>query len=130
MAYEIPGKQISLQAAADLSDWQFRFVKLDSNGQVAKVSAVTDIPIGVLQDKPAAQGRAANVMLDGVSKIVGGGNLAKGDQVGPDSTGRAAAYIAGTDTTKRIVGTILEDNSVANGICTMLFDCKSTARGA
>jgi hypothetical protein len=130
MAYEIPGQMVSFQAAADLSAYQFRFVKLDANGQVALCSAVTDIPIGVLQDKPGAQGRACNVMLDGITKIVGGANLAKGDQVGTDTTGRAVAYVAGTDTTKYPVGQILEDNSVAGGLCTMVFDAKKAARGA
>ena len=130
MAYEVPGTMLTFQAAADLSAQQFRFVKLDANGQVAAISAVTDIPIGVLQDKPAAQGRACNVMLDGVSKVVGGGNLAKADQVGTDSQGRAVAYVAGTDTTKYKLGQILEDNSVAGGLCTMAFDCKNPTRFA
>lgn len=130
MAYEIPGQQVSFQAAADLSAQQFRFVKLDANGQVAAISAVTDIPIGILQDKPAAQGRAACVMLDGISKVVGGANLAKSDQIGPDAQGRAVAYVAGTDTTKYKLGQILEDNSVAGGLCTVAFDCKSANRFA
>lgn len=130
MAYEVPGFMITLQAAADLSGQQFRFVKLDANGQVAAITAVTDIPIGVLQDKPGAQGRAANVMINGVSKVVGGANLAKGDQVGPDVQGRAVAYVAGTDTTKYKCGQILEDNSTAGGLCTMLFDCATPNRFA
>lgn len=128
MAYEIPGQQVSFQAAADLSAQQFRFVKLDANGQIAAITAVTDIPIGVLQDKPGAAGRAGCVMLNGISKIVGGANLAKADQVGPDAQGRAVAYVAGTDTTKYKVGQILEDNSVAGGLCTMVFDCSAASR--
>lgn len=128
MAYEIPGQMISFQAAADLSAYQFRFVKLDANGQVNICSAATDIPIGILQDKPAAQGRAANVMLDGISKVVGGANLAKGDQVGTDNQGRAVALVAGTDTTKYAVGQIMEDNSVAGGLCTINFDCRAPKR--
>lgn len=130
MAYEIPGQQISFQAAADLSAKQFFFVKLDTSGNMAAIAAVTDIPLGILQDKPAALGRAGCVMLDGVSKVVAGANLAKGDQVGVDSTGRAVTYLAGTDTTKRIVGTVLDDNVAANGLATIMFDCKATARGA
>ncbi len=128
MAYEIPGQMVSFQAAADLSAQQFRFVKLDANGQVAAIAAVTDIPIGILQDKPGAQGRACNVMLDGISKLVGGANLAKGDQIGPDAQGRGVAYVAGTDTTKYKAGQVLEDNSVAGGLLTVAFDCKSINR--
>jgi hypothetical protein len=130
MAYEIPGQLVSFQAAADLSAKQFRAVKIDANGQIAAISAVTDIPIGILQDKPAAQGRAGGVMLDGISKWVGGANLAKGDRVGVDSQGRCVAYVAGTDTTKYIVGTVLEDNSAAGGLCTVAFDMKNANRGA
>ena len=128
MAYEVPGMLVTYQAAQDLSGQQFRFVKLDANGQIAPITAVTDIPIGVLQDKPSAQGRAGAVMLDGISKVVGGANLAKADQVGPDAQGRAVAYVAGTDTTKYKCGQILEDNSVAGGLCTMAFDCKNINR--
>lgn len=130
MAWEIPGQQIPFQAAADLSAQQFRAVKLDSNGQIAAIAAVTDIPLGILQDKPGAAGRAGCVMLDGVSKMVAGANLAKGDRVGVDATGRAVAYVAGTDTTKYAIGTVLEDNSVANGLVTVMFDCKNPARFA
>lgn len=130
MAYEIPGQQVSFQAAADLSAQQFRFVKLDANGQIAAITAVTDIPIGILQDKPGGAGRAGCVMLDGISKVVGGVNLAKGDQIGPDNQGRAAAYVAGTDTTKYKLGQVLEDNSVAGGLATVAFDCKSANRFA
>lgn len=130
MAVERPGTLASYQAAADLSDWQFRFVKLDSNGQIAKVSAVTDVPLGILQDKPAAAGRAGAVMLDGMSKVVGGANLAKGDLIGTDNVGRAVAYIPGTDTTKYAVGICRLDNSVAGGLASIEFDCKKPSRFA
>jgi hypothetical protein len=49
MAYEIPGQQVSYQAAADLSAQQFRAVKLDANGQIAVITAVTDRPHGILR---------------------------------------------------------------------------------
>lgn len=128
MAYEIPGQMITFQAAADLSAYQFRFVKLDANGQINICNAATDIPIGILQDKPAAQGRAGNVMLDGISKLVGGANLAKGDQIGTDNQGRGVALVAGTDVTKYGVGQVMEDNSVAGGLCTVNFSCRSPKR--
>lgn len=130
MAVERPGTLESYQAAEDLSAWQFRFVKLDANGQIAKITAVTDIPFGILQDKPAAQGRAGAVMLDGMSKLVGGVNLAKGDVVCTDNQGRGAACVAGTDTTKYSVGIVRSDNSVAGGLCSVVFDCKNPGRAA
>jgi hypothetical protein len=130
MAYEIPGQQVSFQAAADLSAKQYCADKMDDNRQIAANSAVTERPQGILQDKPAAQGRAGCVMLDGISKMVGGGNLAKGDLVGVDAQGRAVAVVPGTDTTKYIIGTVLEDNSVAGGLITVQFDCKNPSRAA
>lgn len=128
MAVEIPGSDYSYQAAADLSAYQYRFVKLDSNGQIALCSAATDVPFGILQDKPAAQGRAGRVMHDGRSKLVAGANLAKSDRVGTDATGRGVALVAGTDVTKYAVGIVVNDNSVANGLCDVVFDCKNPGR--
>ena len=119
MAVERPGTLESYQAAADLSDWQFRFVKLDANGQIAKVTAATDKPFGILQDKPAAQGRAGAVMLDGMSKLVGGANVAKGDTIGTDAQGRGVAKADGS-----AVGMCRTDNSVVGGIMSVVFDCK------
>lgn len=128
MAVERPGTLASYQAAEDLSAWQFRFVKLDANGQIAKITAVTDIPFGILQDKPAAQGRAGAVMLDGMSKLVGGANVAKGDVIGSDNQGRGVAYVPGTDTTKYSVGMCRTDNSAAGGLISIEFDCKQPTR--
>lgn len=130
MAYEVPGFKISgLEAAADLSTHQFKFVKLDTAGRVAAISAVTDIPIGILQNKPSGIGVAAEVMADGISKVQGDADLARDDMIGTSIDGQAAKYIAGTDTTKYIVGRVLEDNSAAGGLATVLFDCKSPSRG-
>lgn len=128
MAWEIPGMLIPFQVAADLSGQQYRAVKLDANGQIAAITANTDNPLGILQDKPSAAGRAGAVMLDGISKMVGGANLAKGDLVGIDAQGRAEAVAHGT-ANRTIVGICLEDNSVAGGLITVQFDCKNPVRG-
>lgn len=125
MAAERPGTSVSYQAAADLSAAQFRFVKLDANGQVALITANTDIPFGILQDKPAAQGRAANVMLDGRSKIVGGADLVKAQTVGTDNEGRAISKSVASS-----CGIVVTDNSVAGGLASIEFDCKSQKSGA
>lgn len=125
MAAERPGTSASYQAAEDLSGWQFRYVKLDANGQIAKITANTDIPFGILQDKPAAAGRAGNVMLDGRSKIVGGANLVKGETVGTDAEGRAISKSVASSN-----GIVVTDNSVAGGIASIEFDCKSQKSGA
>jgi hypothetical protein len=130
MAYEIPGMQITLEAAADLSAHQFKFVKLDANGRIAAIAAVTDKPIGILQDKPAALGRGGNVMLAGVSKVSADSALTQANSVGTSVDGQAAAYIHGTDTTKYIVGQVLIGTANAGEIATIAFSCLGIGRGA
>lgn len=129
MAYEIPCFSITLPAGGDLSSSQFKFVKLNSSGQVVDIAAATDIPVGVLQNKPASGG-AAEVMVIGISKVQGDADLAKGAQIGTSSDGQAAAYVNGTDTTKYVVGQVLLDNSAAGGIASALINCANPHRGA
>jgi len=121
---------ITLEAAADLSAQQYRFVKLDTNGRVAAIAAVTDIPVGVLQNKPTGLGEMAEILVVGITKVRGDVDLARGNQIGCSVDGEAAPYVAGTDTTKYIVGQILEDNSAAGGLCTALINCANPHRAA
>ena len=76
MAYDQSGSgiTITLEAAADLSSNQYNFVKLDANGKVVVcvVATAGQIPIGVLQNAPDASGKAATVMIVGISKIEAG----------------------------------------------------------
>jgi len=132
MAFEIPGRVDGTRpAGADLSAAgnQYKFVKLNTSGQVVAITAVTDKPYGILQNTPAA-GQAAEVMIDGISKVQGDANLTIGDQVSPSADGQAAAAVPGTDTTKYIVGEVLTDNTTAGGIVSIQFDCAGAGRGA
>jgi len=130
MSVEIPGFKFSKQAGADLSAKQYHFVKLDANGRVIAITADTDRPIGILQNKPTALGQAAELMADGISRLIGGGNVAKGDMLGTTAAGRAAAIVAGTDTTKYSMGTVLDDSDADGDECSVLFDCKNVGRAA
>ncbi len=97
MAYEDPGKQISLLAGADLSAKQYYAVKVDANGKVV-VAGAGELAIGILQNKPAA-GQIATVMVTGISKMVAGGVVASGELVASDAVGKAKAAVKGkTDT--------------------------------
>lgn len=127
MAFEIPGTQLSFVAGEDLRTKRFYFVKLHTDGTVLCCTADTDNPMGILQNTPNT-GEMATVMVDGVSKVVGGVNLALGDLVGTTSAGKAAAYAHGTDTTKYIVGRVLLDNSADGGVATIAFSCFAVAR--
>lgn len=130
MAYE--GAQIlipGLKASADLSAKQYYFVKLSGAGTVTVCAGVTDKPIGVLQNTPES-GDAAVVCGLGVTKVNSDAALSVGDLIGTAADGQAAAYVAGTDTTKYIVGQVIEASGAAGGYATATVNCFSIARGA
>ena len=100
MATENRGYSDSYAANADLSAKQFFLVKRHTTaGQCALVAATTDIPIGLLQNKPAAAGRAAEVMILGRSKadVAAATDIAIGDKLGPDANGRLVQKTANND---------------------------------
>ena len=131
MAYEISNYsvKVTLVAAADLSSKQYTFVKLDSSGQAAAASGATDIPIGVLQNAPTA-GQEAEVLVVGGTKIVAGAAIGEGALVGTSSAGKAVALVAGTDTTKYVVGTLLTESAADGNIVTAVINCANPGRAA
>lgn len=90
MAFDIPGQTRSYEAGADLSSKQYTFVK-KSGAQVVGAAAATDLVIGVLQNKPSAQGKAATVMISGVSKVIAAEQLAAGVPVYITSAGKVTS---------------------------------------
>jgi hypothetical protein len=130
MAYEISNYsvKVSLVAGGDLSSLQYRFVKLNSSGQVVTIAAATDRPIGVLQNAPASGG-VAEVLVSGGTKLVLGGTVTEGGIVSPSSTGTAVAIVAGTDTTKYICGTALTEGA-SGEIITAVVALQSAGRAA
>lgn len=131
MAYEISNYsvKVTLVAAADLSALQYTFVKLNTSGQAAACSGATDIPIGVLQNAPTA-GQEAEVLVVGGTKIVAGAALNEGQQIGTSSAGKAVALVAGTDTTKYVVGTLLTESAADGNIVTAVINCANPGRAA
>lgn len=113
MAYEIPGRTITLEASTDLSGAQFHFVGVDADGkaELAILSTGTGDVLGILQNKPI-EGQAASIMIDGVSKISAvGSTLAAGDLLGNSTAGQANVVAAGD----MIRGTVLFGSSGATG---------------
>lgn len=131
MAYEIPVLLLTLKAGEDLSatTTQFKFVKLDANGDVVLPTAATDVPAGVLQNTPA-NGESASVMAIGVSKVQGDADLGIGNLIGTSADGQADAKTPGTDTTEYVVGRVLEDNSAAGGLASCYINCMNPHRAA
>ena len=104
MAYETELKCVgTLTAQVDLSDWQFHVVKIGTTGTVDKSDAITDIPMGILQNKPKA-GQSAEVGVFGVSKCVAGELLVIGEIVATKANGRVRTAA----TTQYPVGTVVE----------------------
>jgi len=131
MAYEISNYsvKVTLVAGADLSSKQYTFVKLDASGQAVAAAAATDIPIGVLQNAPTS-GQEAEVLVVGGTKIVAGAAIGEGALVGTSATGKAVALVAGTDTTKYVVGTLLTESAADGNIVTAVINCAGPGRAA
>jgi len=107
MAYEAAQVKVGqFTASADLSAKQYHFVKMSGNNTVTVCSAITDVPIGVLQNNPTSGG-AAEVCLFGISKVVADGTLAAGNIIGTSLDGQADAITAGSDTTVYTMGIAL-----------------------
>lgn len=84
-------------AAADLSSYQYYFVKGDSNGRAALVTSTEDVVIGVLDNTPDALDRGARLMHGGICKLVTDGSgtaITRGNMLEPDSTGRGVKSIS------------------------------------
>lgn len=92
MAKDFGGRDITLLAAEDLSDYQYRFVTQASDSTVQLMNAATDAILGVLQNNPES-GQPAVVRIDGTSKLVANAALAVGAQV-------KAEYVSTSDNGK------------------------------
>lgn len=92
---------IPYAAGADLSAKQFFAVQDDGSGNAIAISADTQVPIGILQNKPTS-GKSCSIDFSGVSKAILGGNVVKGDLLGPTTTGALVKRTLGTDLTKYV----------------------------
>jgi len=66
--YEQPVLDLSFKTAADLSAYQYMFVKL-SSGTVIAACGANERSVGILQNKPDASGKEAVVRVAGVSQL-------------------------------------------------------------
>ena len=115
MAYQIPVLDITLEAAADLSAKQFHFVKVSAANKVDVCTAITDAPIGVLQNKPTS-GQAANIRVLGISKLSANAAIAAGAILGSSTDSQAQTAVA----TNVVCARALEAAGAANVIISAL----------
>jgi hypothetical protein len=128
MAVEQPSFCITLEAAEDLSAKQYYFMKLDSNGRATTCTGATDVPVGVLQNKPNALGKAAEILVYGMTKVSSDAALTIGDLIGTSADGQADAKTPGIDTTEYVTGQVLIASTAAAGLATALVNCANPHR--
>lgn len=119
-AYElkVEGGAFSATAGADLSAAQFTFVKLSADNTVIPCAAITDKPIGIVQNNPTSNG-VAEVLVYGLSKLVASAAITAGASVGTTATGQGVTVVEGTDTTKYVMGQCVVGVAAAGSICTV-----------
>ena len=93
----------SFVAGESLAAAQFKFVTLESDGQVDLADSAGENCIGVLLNNPAA-GAAATVAVSGKVMVTSGGTIAAGAAVATDASGDAVTAAS----TNIIMGYALE----------------------
>ena len=129
MSYEIPVFSHSFTADADLSGKQFYFVKMTGDDQVGVCDALTDNPVGVLQNTPQS-GQTAEVMLLGISKVSSDAALTAGAEIGTSADGQAAAKTPGTNTTHYVAGKVISGTGAAGELAAAAINCINAHRAA
>lgn len=87
-----------------------RIVKFDAAADtVIKAAAATDKMIGVADNLGAsASGDRLDVIMDGIALVTYGGNVAAGDLLTSDSSGRAVAAAPAATASARVIGIAME----------------------
>ena len=94
---------INLEAGQDLSSKQYYFVSMAADGQVDPTGDGLSAE-GVLQDAPSAAGYPASIAIAGITKVVAGAAITRGDLVASGSAGKAKTATSGN----RVLGIALE----------------------
>lgn len=81
-------------AGESLATSQFKFVTLESDGQVDLADAAGERCLGIVENDPAS-GEAATVVMSGKTRIVCGGTVAAGAQLQTDASGTAITAASG-----------------------------------
>ena len=85
---------ISLDAARDLSDYQYHVMEGSGNFGCDIASAADEDSLGLLQNKPDAVGQSAEVRRIGISKAVCGGVIPVWSKVTGDANGHIVVAVS------------------------------------
>ena len=118
--FEMPNFRITFVTGADLSDYQYRGVKLNSSGLLT-LAGVDENVIGVLQT-PEESGKPASVMLQGVTFMTLGATVATGANVTCDALGRAITASGDAP----VLGVCLVGGAVGTTSCVLLVNKASS----
>jgi hypothetical protein len=127
-----PVLDFSFKAAENLSNYQYHFVIIDSNGKVALMNALGDYLIGVLQNAPAAD-EEATVRILGISKVVANaaideGSFVNAEFVSTSDCGKAQATTSNSVTScGMVVGASGAEDDLVSVLLTPL-GCKPVAK--
>lgn len=106
-----------LKAENDLSAKQFHIVELSAAEQVDVADGATDLPIGILLNKPIA-GEYAEVQIGGVAKVVCDAAITAGALVGTSADGQAVTKSTDAD---RVIGIALSTTANAGELVSVLL---------
>jgi len=120
----------SIKAAGDESANQYKLMKLDASGDFLVCAAATDIPVGVLLDKPDAAGKSGLIGIIGIGFAQGDAALNEFDLVGPSSDGQLDAKIVSTDSTEYVIGQVLQGSTAAGDLVVCAFNFATPHRAA
>lgn len=101
---------LPIDVAADYSAKQFYLFYINSMGR-AEIGNASTHNVLVLQDKPAAAGRAGAFRMHGISKVILGGAVSPGDELIADSSGRA---VNRGSTSGHVIGIALDDGAASD----------------
>ena len=104
MSQAIADFEKSRNAGEAMTDKKYYIVQQAADGDIEVGESATDLLVGVLQNKPAADEPALYRFL-GTSKVVAAGAISIGDWVTTDSAGKAVATTTDKNT---VIGRALE----------------------
>jgi hypothetical protein len=103
-------------AGEALTSHQFKFVTLESDGQVDAADSAGENCIGVLLNDPASGGEAT-VVVSGKTVVEAGGSITAGGAIATAADGQAAAATTGNI----VMGYALEDGAAGQRIAVELI---------
>jgi len=124
----VEGIRVNIPGAlsdSDMSSDQFKLVKKNATAnQYTLCDTDGEVFHGVLQNKPAAANRGAEITCFGLTKVKAAEVLVPGNHIGTDASGLAKIVevsITGADVGDYVGGFVTEGASAANALATALI---------